>query len=194
MRAHSIALKLGSFLDWLGEMALNWDHAALRWVSENPLLKKLDGLWVLLTYLGDGYIWGLIGFYLILAGSQVDRRNVLITMAILVVEITVFRMFKAFYARPRPELLAGGLNRRQLVLDFHSFPSGHATIGFGVAYLISYFYPYWPVMLLTYLLAGGIALSRIYLREHFPLDVVGGALLGTSMSWVLAPLFCSLIH
>ena len=193
MSAHALAIRLGSFLDRLGERVLLWDQAALNWVSENPLLKRLDGLWLLLTYLGDGYIWGLIGFYLIIAGTPADRRNVLITLAVLMVEITVFRLFKAVYARPRPAMLSVNPSRRQLVLDFHSFPSGHATIGFGVAYLIAFFYPYWPVMLLAYLLAGGIALSRVYLREHFPLDVIGGAALGLSMSWVLAPLFCNLI-
>jgi len=194
MNAGSVALRLGGWLDRLGEAVLRWDEAALDWVSENPFLKRLDGLWILFTYLGDGYIWGLLALYLVLFGGAYDHRNVLVALAALMVEITVFRLFKALFARPRPAILRHGQPARFLALDAHSFPSGHATIGFGVAYLVAYFYPAWPNVLVVYLVAGAIGLSRVYLREHFPMDVIGGASLGTAMSWVLAPLFCALIH
>lgn len=186
--------QVGRLLDRLGERVLAWDEAALAWVSEHPFFRRIDGLLVLSTYLGDGYIWGLLALYLILFGTPYDHRNVLISLAVLMVEITVFRLFKALFARPRPALAEHAQTSRMLALDIHSFPSGHATIAFGIAYLIAFFYPAWPNVLLSYLVAGLIALSRVYLKEHYPMDVIGGAILGTLVSYVLAPLFCALIH
>lgn len=188
----SVALRVVDWLDRMGEMVQRWDEQALSWVSESPWLRRLDGLWVLATYLGAGYIWGLLGLYLILFGTPRDQTNVLVGLGVTMVEITVFHLFKAFFSRPRPPFRAQGL--RQSYLYTHSFPSGHATIGFGVAYLIAYFYPAWSTVLLAYLIAGAIGLSRVYLREHFPMDVIGGAALGTAISWVLTPLFGYLIH
>lgn len=194
MSVGSVALRTRNWLDRLGEAVLRWDEFALDWLSDSPLLKRLDGLWILLTYLGDGYIWGLLALYLVLFGGPYEHKSVLVSLAVLMVEISVFRLFKALFSRPRPGLLRHYQPQRFLALDAHSFPSGHATIGFGVAYLIAYFYPAWPNLVLAYTVAGGIGLSRVYLREHFPMDVIGGAVLGTVMSWKLAPLFCSLIH
>jgi len=190
----SVAVRLRSLLDRLGERVLAWDELALEWVSENPFLRRLDGIWVLATYLGDGYIWGLLALYLILFGGLSDHRNVLASLAVLMVEITVLRLFKAFFARPRPMFLGRAYPGRTVPLDFYAFPSGHATIAFGIAYLIAFFYPAWPNLLLAYLAAGAIALSRVYLREHFPMDVIGGAVLGSAMSCLLASPFCTLIQ
>ncbi|MFC1851721.1 phosphatase PAP2 family protein [candidate division CSSED10-310 bacterium] len=65
----------------------------------------------------------------------------------------------------------------------YSFPSSHAANTFAVATLW-YTYlkgPYW----LLFFLAAAISYSRIYLGVHYPLDVIGGALLGilTALFW-----------
>lgn len=63
-----------------------------------------------------------------------------------------------------------------------SFPSGHATVAFAAASTIGHAYPRLAVP--AYLLAGTVAYSRIYLKRHYPTDVLAGALLG----WVSAKL------
>jgi undecaprenyl-diphosphatase len=65
-----------------------------------------------------------------------------------------------------------------------SFPSGHATSAFAAAVAVSRMWPatgglWWALAVL-------IAYSRIYLGHHYPLDVVGGALMGVAIAlWVL---------
>ena len=57
-----------------------------------------------------------------------------------------------------------------------SFPSGHTAIAFASATVLSYYRPRWaPVF---FLLAIAIGFSRVYNGVHYPLDVLGGAVLG----------------
>ena len=59
-----------------------------------------------------------------------------------------------------------------------SFPSGHATTSFACAATLAPFVPRHGVPIL-YVLAAAIAYSRVYVGVHYPLDVLGGAVLGT---------------
>jgi membrane-associated phospholipid phosphatase len=59
---------------------------------------------------------------------------------------------------------------------FASFPSGHATTAFALAFAVSAVWPRLRVAMLIYALA--IAASRLVLLAHHPSDVVAGALLG----------------
>lgn len=58
----------------------------------------------------------------------------------------------------------------------HSFPSGHAATSFACATVLSAAAPRLRVPL--YALAVLIAYSRLYNGDHYPLDVLAGAVLG----------------
>ena len=77
-----------------------------------------------------------------------------------------------------------------------SFPSGHTTAAFGMYGLIALITarraPWlgvacaWTAIL--------VALSRIFLVQHFLIDVVGGAVLGMSIAWVVGELDRRFFH
>ena len=72
----------------------------------------------------------------------------------------------------------------------HSFPSGHAATSFACATTLAFAFPRLAVPL--YVLAAAIAYSRVYVGVHYPLDVLGGAVLGVciaiALRWLTAGL------
>ena len=84
--------------------------------------------------------------------------------------------------RPRPQI--PGLPPLQGTTTGLSFPSAHAATSFAGA--LVYRRRGLPAAPL-YGLAGGMALSRVYLGVHYPSDVVAGAVLGTALAAVATP-------
>jgi len=70
----------------------------------------------------------------------------------------------------------------------YSFPSSHAANHFGLAvFLILVFYHKWRLILPIGLFwAFSISFAQIYVGVHFPLDIVGGALLGSMIGYVMS--------
>lgn len=65
-----------------------------------------------------------------------------------------------------------------------SFPSAHSSTSFAAALAYSRLgVPAVPL----YGLAGGLALSRLYLGLHYPSDVLAGALLGSALAAACGP-------
>lgn len=94
--------------------------------------------------------------------------------------------------RPRPFVMLDGV--RQLVSKSalsKSFPSDHASLAFALA-SSTYFAGErkWGTILL--ILAALVALGRVFVGVHFPLDVIAGALLGSFSAFVVYKLVKSL--
>ena len=66
----------------------------------------------------------------------------------------------------------------------HSFPSGHATITFTSAEFMRKRYR-WEYGLPAYALATFVAYSRVKAGQHYTMDVIGGAAIGTVSSYLV---------
>lgn len=128
----------------------------------------------------------LFGPFLVAVGSWLVWRRWRPTLGAAAVGVVAWQMaklVKAGVARGRPAELAPDLVRRWGTPgDGLGFVSGHSAVAFALAGVIS---PYlgnrWrPV---AYGLAAIVAVSRIHVGAHYPLDTVGGAALGLALAY-----------
>jgi undecaprenyl-diphosphatase len=94
-------------------------------------------------------------------------------------------VLKPIIARPRPAIAATAAERNlPATPSTYSFPSGHVAVSGAAAITLSRLWPagrlaWWALAALT-------AYSRLYLGHHYPLDLVGGAVVGILVAlWVL---------
>jgi membrane-associated phospholipid phosphatase len=95
-------------------------------------------------------------------------------------------LLRQLIGRDRPPLVYP--DPRPLVGVPHSgaFPSGHAAAAFAAATVIAFASRRLAVP--VYVLAALVAWSRVYVGVHWPLDVLGGAVLGVLVATALLKL------
>jgi len=71
---------------------------------------------------------------------------------------------------------------------YDSFPSGHTTSAFTSAAFMERRYG-WKVGIPAYLVAGYVGWSRVYSERHDWWDVLGGAVIGTSSSYIFTKMY-----
>lgn len=153
----------------------------------NDLGKFADSFFEYFTYLGDGLIWIPIAILFIWK----KRQQFLLLISTISISTLLAQGIKnyVFTAEPRPTSL---ITDRSLIHTvegvelhgFYSFPSGHTTTACCIFLLACLLVPKkWivPIGLFYALLVG---YSRVYLAQHFPLDVGGGLLVGSVSVWL----------
>lgn len=66
----------------------------------------------------------------------------------------------------------------------YSFPSAHTSSAFATATSLSMVYPKWYVIAPSFIWAGAVGYSRLYLGVHYPSDVLAGAIVGSGSAFL----------
>jgi undecaprenyl-diphosphatase len=138
--------------------------------------------WTLLvTRLGDGWIWYALGLIILLEGGE--RRFSALGAGLLasLSGILVFRQLKLISKRPRPYQVEPHCWSMLTTQDRFSFPSGHSMTAFSITISVGHFYP--ELQLALVVLAVSIAASRIILGMHYLTDVIVGAAIGLGLGF-----------
>lgn len=162
-------------------------------IAGNPVL---DLLMESITEIGD--VLYMLIFSIILLIIKKTRKIGLTLMILLVLATLLTGYIKCGVDRDRPSLDFQGTpfpieaSEDTFALfcegSFNaSYPSGHAAratiFGIILGFSLSHRFPRGCYLLLLYPLL--MSISRIYVLQHFPMDVIGGAILGIMLAGVI---------
>lgn len=153
----------------------------------NSHFPPLNSLMILLTEYGREVVWALVMIVFFAFGRHVGRKTAFAMLLAMIILIPATIVAKEAVGRVRPEIPSGDL---LLAPDTeYSFPSGHAVlVSAGAALALALFRGSGKMRIIAILLAAEAALvciSRVYVGGHYPLDIIGGILLGTGIAFVL---------
>jgi len=140
-----------------------------------------DCFFVFCTRLAEGGFLTLIG--LILLFSRLKYLFVYLIDLSIVAIVIGFLKVKMFPDHVRPAMFFSGQYKLHFVegipvLTVYSFPSGHTAVAFAVFFLLAIYIKRTWVSMVLLCLALLVGLSRMYLMEHFWIDVYFGSLVG----------------
>ena len=179
------------------DVTASFDHGIIMHAHESAGNPVLDLLMQSITESGDSFYMLAFGILMLIIKKT---RRIGITLMILIVISTLLTGYvKCGVDRDRPSLEYEGvsfpvnLSRDTFALfcegGFNaSYPSGHAarTMIFAIVlgYVLSERFPRGAYLLLLY--PALVSVSRIYVLQHYPMDILGGLILGMMLSGVLA--------
>lgn len=156
----------------------------LLWVNgqNTPLW---DRFFYISNYLGEGIFYAVVLFLFLIVRL---RYGIALLFAFAQVGLWVYFLKGVVFSHMvRPKLFFEGLADLHFVEGVHvhqhfSFPSGHTTTAFTLFCLLALLVKRKEISLLFVVFAVLGGLSRIYLAQHFLMDVFAGSILGCAIS------------
>jgi len=175
----------------------SFDQSVILFFSENVGNPTLDLFMQYVTESGEA-VW-MLAFAILILIIRKTRRIGITLMILIVLSLLLTGYIKCGVDRDRPDFEYDGapfpvpISQDTFALFCDggynaSFPSGHAArsmifaIIFG--YVLSERFPRGAYLVFLYPVM--ISLSRIYVLQHYPMDVIGGAIIGIILAGVMA--------
>jgi membrane-associated phospholipid phosphatase len=160
------------------------------WINSNHS-DFLDSLCKTITHLGEGWIFIPVLIYTLFIRYSLSLATVSITTAHGIICAIAKRTFFSDALRPTA-IINNDLLYLVPGVTFHSnysFPSGHTATIFCFAVFVSLLIRNRLASFFLLMIALLVGYSRIYLLQHFLLDVTAGAFIGTLTAFFIAYLF-----
>ena len=175
----------------------DFDQSIIYFFSQNVGDPTLD---IIMQYVNEsGDVFNMLAFGILILIIRRTRRIGITLMILIVISTLLTGYIKCGVDRDRPDFEYEGvpfpidISRDTFALfcdgGFNaSYPSGHAAramiAGIILGYALSERFPRGAYLLLLYPVM--ISISRIYVLQHFPMDVIGGAVIGMMLAGVMA--------
>lgn len=121
------------------------------------------------------YLSILLIFFLGLRGKIKEKKAFLLILISMPIAVLLIKFIHFFINEPRPFVT---FNFQPLADNNPdaSFPSRHATIMAVIGFALTFLKSRWALLFLPLMII--VAISRIYVGVHYPLDVLGGFITG----------------
>lgn len=199
-----------------------WDHRAFLNIYKSDFSKKTKKFSIVISFLGSLYFWGLIWLIWFFYGYITKDYYLLVIFtsgfeqSIILHSIVKYKLVKR--NRPYIKLKKHGVKKHDDFIKIpyimrdserQSFPSGHVAFFLLFGIIFAFYFQSWIILIIFVSLDIVIAISRLILGVHFPIDVIFGFVFGilyallflglTSTYWIkfyywIGPIFSSLIH
>ncbi len=149
----------------------DWDNSLYEQIHHRWKCDFGDVYFPAVSRFGDTEVYLSVNLALLAFGDAKMKESAKLSSAGLALTMLTTHALKCAVGRERPD--DPDCSRCD-----SSFPSGHTTAMFTMAYVYGAQYPKLRIPL--YALAMSVGLSRIYIGEHYPTDVIAGAVIGTA--------------
>lgn len=151
-----------------------------------------DNFFKYTTFLGDGVMFGV----LFLTFLFIHRKTAYAFAISGVLTLLLIAFFKkvVFLGVPRPAQYFGIENLHLVegvkMAFWNSFPSGHTTTAFAICTILCLYFNKCKTQYIWVSLAIIAGISRVYLSQHFLIDIFVGSFLGIAIGFVSMAFFC----
>lgn len=156
------------------------DFNILFWIQDFIRNDIFDVIIPFYTSLGeDGIIWIALGLILLIP-KKYRKTGIMVLGALLVMLVVNNIVLKNLIARPRPCWTYPEMVQLVHNPSSYSFPSGHTTSAFAVAFTV--FSQHKKLGKVLIVMASVMAFTRLYVFVHFPTDIYGGILVAMAIA------------
>ena len=149
------------------------------WAGKNPVF---DAIVIFFAHWAVYFLAAGLAASWFFNGNKLKSRQALVMafISFIAARFAIAELIRSFAPRSRP-FLAHQVTQLIVKDAEKSFPSGHATALFAIAAAI-YFYNK-KLGAWLFVIAALVSLARVIAGAHYPLDILGGAVLGIAAAW-----------
>lgn len=129
------------------------------------------------------WIWALVGglFVLWVIDGRIKKEQVLHAIVAMVISWALTEIIKSIFPTERPYIIDDLVPLTATIPSSGAFPSSHTALAFAIGVTIWLHDKKWGTFFVVSALMIGAA--RVVSNVHFPIDILGGAIVGTLVAF-----------